>query len=410
MRGALTHGSTGGYRAGVDPERRSRVLALTTDICLVLAVVLAGLIRDAERISPTPGHGVSGYLFGLPAGALVTVHVASAAVLMWRRHHAVIVASTLVAMAVLAPTLAAVVMPYSVARYARNLRHGIPLCVLLVAAVLTGADLWGEFDTWSGGTGDPYTPILAMAALTAAGLYLRARSDLITQVRARAEAAARESVLVAQHERLRDRATVAGNLHDVGARWVTLMTMQAGALSVQATDPQVRAEAEQMRQKGERALTELHRLIRVLTGDEEEDLADEAPDESRSLESLVSDFAHGVGAELHELGDPVNAPGRHQALVRQVVVESLVNAVKHAPGGSVRLQVEWASDRAQVQILSRTPTDDGPRPAAATVGSALGLRSLAQRCTHLGGTLQVRPDGVRGAFEVRADLPYRKAP
>lgn len=175
----------------VDHDRRTRALRVALDLALVVAVLLVGLIRDAQRISPTAGREVGAYLIDLPGWALVTVHVAGALALVWHRTHPVLVAVVLSGLAILVPVFAALAMPYSVARYVPDLRRSLPLCLLLLVAVLTGANLWGQLGTWDSGLGDPYTPTLVVAGVTAAGLYMRARSDLIDEIRDSADARAR---------------------------------------------------------------------------------------------------------------------------------------------------------------------------------------------------------------------------
>src|SRR5699024_3762941 len=231
--------------------------------------------------------------------------------------------------------------------------RSVPLCVLLLAAVLTGAGLWDEVIHWGNGPGDPLTPILLMAGLTAAGLYLGARTDLLQQLRERAEAAERESRLRAAQERLQDRAALALVLHDVAAHWVTLMTMQAGALSVQATDPEIQRESEELRVKGERALTELHRLIRVLSsGAEEVELPTGQASPADSLQRLVAECTPGLAAEFTETGQARDAPAEVIGLLRRVLVETLLNAVKHAPGGRVEVRVTWHAEQVEAEVTS----------------------------------------------------------
>lgn len=403
----------------MDPDRRSRALGRTLDLALAGAVLVGGLIRDAQRISPTPGRTVAPYLLDLSGWLLVLIHVLGALALLWRRTHPLVVAAAVAALAILAPVFAAMVMPYSVARYVPELRRCLPVCAGLVVAVLTGADLWGELGSWDSGFGDPYTPTLVMAGVTAAGLYMRARSDLIEQVQARADAAVREGRLVAEQQRLRDRAALARNLHDIGAHWVTLMTMQAAALSVQATDPAVRAEAEQLRDKGERALNELHRLIRVLAASEEEaETLDPVPEDPRSLSTLVEESGPGLSVRFDETGESVVVPEPQRLLARHIVMEAMVNATKYAPGGSVEVRVDWGKDRVEVDVSSRAAAPDhssqtgpgaGRGPAAPrSPGSAVGLRALAERCRGLGGSLRAEEGSGPGTFVVRATLPYRE--
>lgn len=395
----------------MDLDRRTRRLALALDGALALAVLGLGLVRDAGRIDPDPARATADYLFDLPPWALIAAHVLGAAALLLRRDRTAPVAIGLAVLAVLTPVVAALVMPYSVARYVPGTHRSLPLCALLLVGVLTGAGLWDDLLSGGTGPGDAFTPVLAMAGLTAAGLYRGARADLVGQLRARAESAHRESWLQAEQERLRDRAALALVLHDVGAHWVTLMTMQAGALSVQATDPEVRREAEELRVKGERSLTELHRLIRVLSsGAEQPDLPVGTTGNIESLEALVTDCSPGLTVRFAQEGDASPAPEHVVTLVRRVLIEALLNAVKHAGGGQADVVVSWGTLAARVCVVSRAPTDRHRMPTPG-VGSQVGLAALARRCAAAGGSLEAGamnsgpPDA--GAFGVRARLPYR---
>lgn len=390
----------------MDLDRRARWLTRTLDGALSVAVLLLGLVRDAGRISPEPQEVVAPYAVDLPPWALVACHVVGASLLLLRRNRPVTVTLGLAALAVVTPVVAALVMPYSVARYLPGLHRSLPLCGLLFLGVFTGAGHWAVLVHRDWAAGDPLTPLLLMTALTAAGLYLGARADLLTQYRARAEGAERESSLRAARERLQDRAALALVLHDVGSHWVTLMTMQAGALSVQATDPAVRAEVEDLRVKGERALTELHRLIGVLSsGEEDTELAGAPPHARAELGVLVAECSPGLAVDFREEGRPAGVPEDVVVLLRRVLVEGLLNAVKHAAGGSAEVTVRWQTGQVDGVVVSRPRRQPGRSPTPG-VGSRLGLTALAARCAESGGWArsEARDDGT---FVLRAQLPYR---
>lgn len=390
----------------MDLDRRARWLGRTLDGALSVAVLTLGLVRDAGRITPQPGQVVAPYLLDLPPWALVAGHVVGALLLLLRRSRTVTAAVCLAVLAVGTPVVAALVMPYSVARYVPGLRHSLPLCALLLLGVATGAGHWDVLLHQDWAAGDPVTPVLLMTGLTAAGLYFRARADLIEQYRARAEGAEREAVLRAGQERLKDRAALALVLHDVGAHWVTLMTMQAGALSVQAADPAVRAEAEALRVKGERALTELHRLISVLSSREDGTELVGAPPHARApLSMLVAECSPGLRVDFVEEGSDAGVPDEVVVLLRRVLIEGLLNAVKHASGGSAEVTVRWLTEQVDGEIVSRPVTRQRRIPTPG-VGSRLGLTALAARCAGSGGRLQTE-DRDDGTFVLRAHLPYR---
>ncbi len=356
---------------------------------------------------------VTDYLFALPPAVLIALHALGALALLWRRRYPGLIGLGLAALAVISPVTAAMVMPYSVIRYLSGTRRSLALSALLLIGVLTGADLWSAFRWWDT-TGDPYTPILVMAVMAAAGLAVRAGIEASEQRRAREHAAARQAQLEAEQGRLEDRAALALTLHDVAVHWVTLMTMQAGTLSVRAQDPQTRSDAEELRAKGERALHELYRLIGVLSSDADLDGGTSARAAAQPLTDLVADFGPGISVDLDEQGDRGPAPGGVQDLIGLVVAESLLNAAKHAPGGRAHAQVRWDAQDVTATVTSQPaespapgggePDGDTRQPPAAS-GAGLGVRALAARCARAGGTFDAGP-APDGSFGVNVRLPY----
>lgn len=387
----------------MDPARRSRRFEWVLDLGLSLAVLAVGVLRDWPRLAPVEGREVAAYLIPLSPAALFAAHLLGALLLLGRRRWTLPVGLALVGLAILSPVLAAMVMPYSLMRYCRSIRVGLLLSIALLLAVITGAGLWDDFADWNDPGGDPYSPIIGMSVLVILGLYLRTRSDLVDQLRERALSADREANLRAERQRMSDRSALAATLHDVAAHWVTLMTMQAGALSVRASDQSTRDEAEEIRIKGERALGELHRLIAVLsspTADEH----DRLPGKGLDLSELVRDYAAGLTVELTERGEVDRAAPEVADMVGRVVAEALLNAVKHAPGGSASVEADWGAEAVTLVVRSTPDASHPLLPATPGVGSGVGLDNLAQRCHHLGGRLRAEP-AERGAFVVTATLP-----
>ncbi|MFI1802996.1 sensor histidine kinase [Streptomyces californicus] len=89
----------------------------------------------------------------------------------------------------------------------------------------------------------------------------------------------------------------------------------------------------------------------------------------------------------------------------RIVREALTNAVKHAPGGAVRVEVAHLTDRTRVTVVNAAPSPaTGPRPTAGDGGGGRGLAGLRERVAVLGGTLRTGP--YRGGFRVTAELPH----
>ncbi|MFH8519072.1 sensor histidine kinase [Streptomyces gelaticus] len=242
------------------------------------------------------------------------------------------------------------------------------------------------------------------------GMYVGARRGLIAALTERAERAEHERFLVAEQARAEERVRLAGEMHDVVTHRIGLMVLQAGALRVQAPDAHVRQEAEALRAAGCQALEELRDLVGVLRSPQSAEGVVEAgtaegvrkPD--LGLAVLVAESrAVGVEVEFEEVGDAsVLAPVVARTVYR-VVQEALTNARKHAPGGSVRVDVRYEVDRVRLAVRNTPPTKPVDGDLAGS-GDRHGLSGLRQRVVLVGGTFAWGPL-PEGGFVVESALP-----
>jgi signal transduction histidine kinase len=257
---------------------------------------------------------------------------------------------------------------------------------------------------------DPSLSVMTVAVLrTAVGpllaLYFGARHAMLQALRDRAERAEREQHLLAEQARAEERARLAGEMHDIVTHRVSLMVLQAGALSITAADEASREAAEELRAAGVQALDELRDLVGILRTEPEDD---EAPATAGLAELVAESTAVGSPAELVEEGDPALASPVVGRTAYRIVREALTNVRKHAPGARVVVQVSY--DESQVRLSVRNtaaavpPATDGTAAGLAATGSGLGLASLRQRIELVHGTLRATgtPDG---GFCVEATMP-----
>jgi signal transduction histidine kinase len=256
---------------------------------------------------------------------------------------------------------------------------------------------------------DPSVTVITIAVLRTAfgpllGLYFAARGEALRGLRDRAERAERERHLLAEQARADERARIAGEMHDVVTHRVSLMVLQAGALSITAADEATRNAAEELRAAGCQALDELRDLVGILRREPEDD-ADQTPSVS-GLPTLISESAAvGTPTELVEDGDRSLASPVVGRTAYRMVREGLTNARKHAPGSRVLVQVSYRESEVQVTVTN-TPPVGHPAAAAdlAKSGSGLGLENLRQRIELVHGTLEARPT-AEGGFRLEARLP-----
>jgi signal transduction histidine kinase len=255
---------------------------------------------------------------------------------------------------------------------------------------------------------DPSAIVITIAVLRTAfgpmlGLYFSARGEALRALRDRAERAERERYLLAEQARADERARIAGEMHDVVTHRVSLMVLQAGALSITTTDQATKKAAEELRAAGCQALDELRDLVGILRTEPEG--ADPTPSVS-GLAALISESAAvGTPAELVEDGDRSLASPVVGRTAYRMVREGLTNARKHAPGSRVLVQVSYGESEVRVAVTNTPPAG---QPAAASGlaerGSGLGLENLRQRIELVHGTLLARPT-PDGGFRLEAVLP-----
>ncbi|RZQ60715.1 sensor histidine kinase [Amycolatopsis suaedae] len=192
-----------------------------------------------------------------------------------------------------------------------------------------------------------------------------------------------------RHAVLRERARIAREMHDVVAHHVSVIAIQAEAGRLAGGEPRFAA----IRSTAAEALTEMRRVLGLLN-----DAEAGPPPGLESLPALVERTGRaGVDVRLSATDEPVEAPVSVAAY--RMVQEALSNAVRHAPGSTVDVEVRRTGGSLTVRV-----TDTGGDGPAIGGGAGLGLAGMRERVRLLGGTL--RAGRLRhGGFEVRAELP-----
>ncbi|GGT89562.1 sensor histidine kinase [Actinomadura livida] len=252
------------------------------------------------------------------------------------------------------------------------------------------------------------------------GRYWRQYQELLHAGWERAERLEHQQRIIAERERLRERARIAQDMHDSLGHELALIAVRAGALQVApGLDDRHRDAAAQLRRGAAEATEHLREIIGVLREDTAtgpgtphgpDGLAPvRPPHESigdlveRARASGVPVHLTGTAADLPELA-PMAALTAHR-----VVQEAVTNAAKHAPGAAVTVHLTRrdppAGDAPHGGGVTVTVTNGPPpgRPAPSAPGGT-GLAALTERVRVLGGTLHAGP-APGGGFEVTADLP-----
>ncbi|WP_052851075.1 sensor histidine kinase [Streptomyces avicenniae] len=243
-----------------------------------------------------------------------------------------------------------------------------------------------------------------------AGRHWRGRRELVREGWRLARSLEERQHLVAERARLTERADIAADMHDSLGHALSLVALRAGALelSPDVTDHD-RADLAELRGTIADAVEQLRETVAVLHGPPGTQTGAGLPVNDTVEDLLAGAVASGVPVRWERRGAVPTLSALVERGVYRVVQEALTNAVKHAPGGAIRVRITHADDRTHVSVVNAAPPGDGSAhavegPPAVGVGRR-GLTGLQERVTVLGGSLRTGPH--QGGFRVAADLPHR---
>lgn len=287
----------------------------------------------------------------------------------------------------------------------RHVRPALLVAALFVPTAVVCSIWLGRTNTWS-----VMLPTLALAAAaTAWGMFVRARRQLLSTLRERAQRAEADQRLHADRARLAERTRIAREMHDVLAHRISLLALHAGALEVRPdlSPEKVRESAELLRSTARQALEELRGVIGMLRDESMQEPAPAAPPPTLSDIPRLVEETRRAGANIDfemRVEHPDEAPSALGRDAYRIVQEALTNIGKHARGTAGRVQVTGAADSGlHVNVRNRLPVQ--AYEGAKLPGSGAGLLGLQERVTLAGGTLLHGPDGS-GDFVVDAELRW----
>ncbi|RVX44982.1 signal transduction histidine kinase [Nonomuraea polychroma] len=202
----------------------------------------------------------------------------------------------------------------------------------------------------------------------------------------------RESALIAEQERLRERLRIAHDMHDSLGHLLSLVSVQAAALEVGPLPLDQQRAVGALAGTARAAAAELHEVVNALR-------SHDAPGLDNIDDLVARSQAAGAMVTIETSGEavPLTDPKASHAAYR-VVQEGLTNAVKHAPGTPITVSLDWQPDALLVSVANPAPR----RPSSSVSGGS-GLQGLTERIAAAGGLLQVHP-GPR-EFRLVAMLP-----
>lgn len=337
-------------------------------------------------------------LLGFPylSGPEVVVSVVAAIGLVFRRRLPYVsLALALPGLFVGSALLAAMIALYSVAS---ETRRRVPLALAAIVT-LTGYIVVSEVpEDIQELTAATIYGVLFVVGPLALGLLARTRRELANRIDELHAAQEEERRLAADQALATERANLAREMHDVVSHQISLVAVQAGALQVQTTDPDVRATARTIRQLCVTTLEELRVMVAVLRRAGTPGAPETAP-QPRLVDVPKLVEGSGIPAVV-EMDLPDDLPANVQRTIYRTIQEGLTNARKHAPGATVTIRASMNAHELVLTVHSE-PGAGGSR--SSLPGAGVGLTGLAERAALLGGTLDTSQDSQ--GFTVRMTLP-----
>ncbi|MFF7751847.1 sensor histidine kinase [Streptomyces sp. NPDC007971] len=290
--------------------------------------------------------------------------------------------------------------------------------VSVEALALTALVTYVLEGVWGGAHYQP-TGVLAVvlsAVVVVLGIALRgrreARAELVEQTTLTAEERARRTLL-------EERSRIARELHDVVAHHMSVISIQAQVAPhlVERPSDELIENLAGIRQNALEALTELRRVLGVLRSENPQDpyglgapgtgAAPDAPQPTLDrLDALIENTrAAGLDVACEVVGQArPYTPGVELSAYR-IVQEALSNALRHAPGSRVRVEVGHFPNGLHLEVINSRPR----QPVPPSPGAGHGLLGMRERATMLGG--HVDANATRhGGFRVMAFLPRDATP
>ncbi len=205
-----------------------------------------------------------------------------------------------------------------------------------------------------------------------------------------------------QHDAVREeRGRMARDLHDAIASELSAIAIHSSAA---LASPTPRASLEAIRAASIRSLEQMRSMILVLRSGGD---AATAPDRLSDASGVLA-RARERGLAVRLEGEVPTMPVAVDQAAGRILQEALTNALKHARGSDVAVEVAEHDDALSLRIVSGSLRRDAAaiEPVDAPPSAGLGLRLMRERAEALGGSLSAGPEGD-AAWTVQAMLPLR---
>ncbi len=377
-------------RDAASPVLPARVLDAAA---LALAVGIGALaLEESWRTDVTTG----------PTVDIALAVAAFAALILRRRHPAAVATFALAASAVSALAIGPALVALFAAAVHASSRFLAPVVAVAAVAAAVAPAINPTEDAY---LPDVVTNVLLTAVVVGWGLYTRARRDVLEAARERAERLQAEQRMRVDQARESERRRIAGEMHDVLAHRVSLLSLQAGALELRPDAPpeQIAQAAAAVRVGARAVMEELREVVGVIGDGRGSATAPPQPTLMRVPALVAESQAAGMPVELRfDVLEGVEPPGAIARTAHRVVQEGLTNARKHAPGARACVRVAGAPGSGLLVTVRSRPAV-GSRTGLP--GSGTGLIGLQERVAQVGGRLSHGAE-PGGDFVVDATLPW----
>jgi signal transduction histidine kinase len=256
-------------------------------------------------------------------------------------------------------------------------------------------------------TGGQFSSLVLSTAVFAApawaiGRVMRSRTQLSVLLTERARELEREREAFADESVRYERTRIARDLHDVVAHNLSMIVVQAAAGNRTLDEhPDLAAETLRNIHVGARSAgVEIAQLVALL-GD-----GGQSPDAGsglRQLDELVRRaVASGLSVTYAFAGRRDRIGPDCAEVAYRVVQEGITNALKHAPGAAITVEVKASAGELCVAV-DNAASQSGDDVPLAGAGGKFGLTGLRERINSVGGTLESGPTET-GGWRLMASL------
>lgn len=332
--------------------------------------------------------------------------IAACALLIWRRRlplvnvtAAMVVAALYLGLPVATGGPLVLVTVYTVAVY-RSVRAcwiAVSVGIGTLAILATGLAITGRIP-WSIALNGMVAEFLMALLGALVGVNVGNRKRYLAAVIDRSRQLLVERDQRAQLAAADERARIAREMHDVVSHSLTVIVALTEGASATADAARARDATDAAADVARGALTEMRAMLGVLReGDPAAPFAPAVP--VSPADTIAAARRAGYPATLDVRGTVI-PDGPVAFAVGRIVQEGVTNAMRHAPGATrIAVRIAYAEEDVEIEI-----DNDGARLAPAGADAGFGLRGLAERAAHVGGSVRSERDGADG-WALRARLP-----